>query len=153
MLSKIWIVCALLSIAFASYYEEHNELHEPKPYHFGYEAKGKHGSHYHKEAGDGHGTVHGSYGYTDEKGVYREVIYVADHKGFRAEVKTNEPGTTNQNPAHVRLDSSSHHDSDQEWQGYHQEQSRIDYAHQNQQQPTNYAHYFQRREGEHGGHE
>lgn len=45
----------------------------------------------------------GSYGYTDEHGIHREVHYVADHHGFRAEVKTNEPGTANQDPAHVKM--------------------------------------------------
>ncbi|GIX73992.1 hypothetical protein CEXT_229891 [Caerostris extrusa] len=32
-----------------------------------------------------------------------EVHYVADHHGFRATVKTNEPGTANQDPAHLLL--------------------------------------------------
>ncbi|GFY46439.1 cuticle protein 16.8 [Trichonephila inaurata madagascariensis] len=36
-----------------------------------------------------------------------QVHYVADHGGFRAEVKTNEPGTANQNPATVHLISDA----------------------------------------------
>ncbi|GIX67275.1 hypothetical protein CEXT_791351 [Caerostris extrusa] len=40
----------------------------------------------------------GSYGYTNNKGIARQVNYVADHAGFRAQVKTNEPGTADQNP-------------------------------------------------------
>lgn len=35
----------------------------------------------------------GSYGYTDAYGVYRKVDYVADENGFRATIRSNEPGT------------------------------------------------------------
>lgn len=49
----------------------------------------------------------GSYGFVDERGVKRQVNYVADKDGFRAEVKTNEPGTAPQNPASVKMESSS----------------------------------------------
>ena len=38
----------------------------------------------------------GSYGYVDSYGIYRQVDYVADKDGFRATIKTNEPGTANQ---------------------------------------------------------
>ncbi|GIY38761.1 hypothetical protein CEXT_272381 [Caerostris extrusa] len=54
-------------------------------------------------------TYKGSYGFTDHRGIHREVHYVADHHGFRATVKTNEPGTANQDPAHVKLHSNAHH--------------------------------------------
>lgn len=40
--------------------------------------------------------ITGSYGYTDSYGIYRQVDYVADKNGFRATIKTNEPGTANQ---------------------------------------------------------
>lgn len=50
--------------------------------------------------------VHGSYGYRDNKGIYREVYYVADKNGFRANIKTNEPGLAGtKDPASVRLDA------------------------------------------------
>ncbi|XP_055936849.1 cuticle protein 16.8-like, partial [Argiope bruennichi] len=51
--------------------------------------------------------VKGSYGFTDDRGVHRQVNYVADHGGFRAQVKTNEPGTANQNPAAVHMISDA----------------------------------------------
>lgn len=38
----------------------------------------------------------GSYGYTDSYGIYRQVDYIADKHGFRATIKTNEPGTANE---------------------------------------------------------
>lgn len=40
--------------------------------------------------------MEGTYGYTDSYGIYRQVDYVADKHGFRATIKTNEPGTASQ---------------------------------------------------------
>lgn len=80
----------------------------PIPYSFGYEFKDEYGaSQSRKEDADGYGYKKGSYGYTDGYGIYRQVDYVADEKGFRASVKTNEPGTDNQNPADVQIQSSA----------------------------------------------
>ncbi|GBN02675.1 hypothetical protein AVEN_22153-1 [Araneus ventricosus] len=61
------------------------------------------------ETGNGHGAVVGNYGFTDARGIARQVNYVADHAGFRAQVNTNEPGTANQNPAAVRVISHQPH--------------------------------------------
>ncbi|XP_055950779.1 histidine-rich glycoprotein-like isoform X1 [Argiope bruennichi] len=85
--------------------------HAPQPYKFGYEVKDKDSTQHRHEEGDGHGNVRGTYGYTDDKGQYREVHYVADKNGFRAQVKTNEAGTANQNPAdvEVKADPQHHH--------------------------------------------
>ncbi len=47
----------------------------------------------------------GSYGYKDKHGIMREVDYVADKNGFRAHIRTNEPGTAPKDPAAVKLDS------------------------------------------------
>lgn len=69
--------------------------------------KDKEGSQYRHEESDGHGSVKGSYGYTDDKGVYREVHYVADKEGFRAKINTNEPGTANQDSANVEIQSNA----------------------------------------------
>ncbi|KAG8200062.1 hypothetical protein JTE90_001920 [Oedothorax gibbosus] len=83
-------------------------LSPPKPYEYGYALKDGHGNTQHrKESSDVNGKVHGSYGYTDEHGVYRTVQYVADKEGFRASVKTNEPGTDSQDPADVRVKSEN----------------------------------------------
>ncbi|GFY76982.1 cuticle protein 16.8 [Trichonephila inaurata madagascariensis] len=41
--------------------------------------------------------------YADLHGIERVVEYVADEHGYRAEIKTNEPGTESQNPADVVL--------------------------------------------------
>jgi len=80
----------------------------PAPYSFGYEVKdGYNAGLNQKEEGDAHGNKKGSYGYTDGYGIYRQVDYVADEHGFRATVKTNEPGTANQNPADVYIHSSA----------------------------------------------
>jgi len=59
---------------------------------------------YRKEESDSNGVVRGSYGYTDANGIYRHVEYVADHNGFRANIKSNEPGLIGETqPASIRL--------------------------------------------------
>lgn len=76
----------------------------PMPFAWGYDINdGYGGAQYHKESGDEYGKRTGSYGYTDAYGVYRQVDYVADEYGFRATIKTNEPGTANESPADVEL--------------------------------------------------
>ncbi|GFU28368.1 cuticle protein 16.8 [Nephila pilipes] len=79
------------------------ELFKAKPYKFGYAVKDKHGEQYREEVGDGLHDVKGSYGFVDDRGIKRQVNYVADKEGFRAEVKTNEPGTAPQDPAAVKM--------------------------------------------------
>ncbi|XP_055941790.1 uncharacterized protein LOC129971840 [Argiope bruennichi] len=51
------------------------------------------------EVGDAHGNKKGSYTLADIDGRARRVDYVADGHGFRAVVKTNEPGTATSAPA------------------------------------------------------
>ncbi|XP_076370360.1 uncharacterized protein LOC143256694 [Tachypleus tridentatus] len=73
-------------------------------YSYGYRIKDKYGTvQFRKEESKGNNNARGSYGYIDASGLYRKVEYVADADGFRATVKTNEPGTTNQNPADVKI--------------------------------------------------
>lgn len=79
-----------------------------KPYSFGYAVKGHHGEQHHQESGIGGQAVKGSYGFKDARGIQRLVDYVADHSGFKAQVKTNEPGTVSKNPASVSFISSAH---------------------------------------------
>ncbi|GFY77245.1 cuticle protein 16.8 [Trichonephila inaurata madagascariensis] len=83
------------------------EVHHPQPYKFGYSVKDHHSEQHREEAGNGAGGVVGNYGFTDARGIARQVNYVADHAGFRAQVKTNEPGTANQNPAAVQVISDA----------------------------------------------
>lgn len=76
----------------------------PIPYKFGYNIKDDYNNENHRqETGDGYGNVKGSYGYRDGYGIYRQVDYTADDYGFRAQIKTNEPGTASQNPADVHI--------------------------------------------------
>ncbi|CAL1280753.1 unnamed protein product [Larinioides sclopetarius] len=97
----------LVSLAVAALASLHHEpIHHPQPFKFGYSVKDKHGEQHREEVGDGK-NVKGSYGFTDARGIHRQVNYVADHGGFRAEVKTNEPGTANQNPAAVHIISNA----------------------------------------------
>ncbi|GFX58505.1 cuticle protein 16.8 [Trichonephila clavipes] len=82
-------------------------IYRPQPYEFGYGINDHFSNQYRQEAGNGVGGVVGSYGFTDARGIARRVNYVADHAGFRAQVNTNEPGTANQNPAAVQVNSDS----------------------------------------------
>ncbi|XP_035219369.1 adult-specific rigid cuticular protein 15.5-like [Stegodyphus dumicola] len=113
MFCRVLTFAAIIGIAFASlpvavhqplHYPVH---HAPQPYKFGYSIKDHHGEQHREEVGDGASGVKGSYGFTDARGIHRQVNYVADHAGFRAQVKTNEPGTANQNPAAVHVISEA----------------------------------------------
>ncbi|XP_042902143.1 adult-specific rigid cuticular protein 15.7-like isoform X1 [Parasteatoda tepidariorum] len=104
MIAQVFLLSALATISLAHLHEPVH--HAPKPYKFGYSIKDKHGEQHREESGTG-GHVTGSYGFTDDRGIKRQVNYVADHAGFRAQVKTNEPGTANQNPAAVQLISDA----------------------------------------------
>ncbi|XP_054716937.1 uncharacterized protein LOC129226359 [Uloborus diversus] len=106
MLFKIFCASALFILANGNYHGEHFQHSHPQPYNFGYALDDHHGSQFRKEHGNGQGQVQGSYGYTDPNGIHREVHYVADHNGFRAQVKTNEPGTSNNNPANIQYQSN-----------------------------------------------
>ncbi|GIX72195.1 adult-specific rigid cuticular protein 15.5 [Caerostris darwini] len=57
------------------------------------------------EIGDAHGNKQGNYHLIDTDGRARRVDYIADKGGFRAVVKTNEPGTARSAPAGVVIDS------------------------------------------------
>lgn len=77
--------------------ESANEIKEPTanrmmPYSFAYDTGLTSGLQLtRKESGDESG-VRGSYSYIDAEGLFRTVEYVADKDGFRAVIKTNEPG-------------------------------------------------------------
>ena len=49
--------------------------------------------------------VIGSYGFKDRDGIMREVEYMADQNGFRARIKTNEPGTAPKDPGDVKFEA------------------------------------------------
>ncbi|GBL84926.1 hypothetical protein AVEN_42195-1 [Araneus ventricosus] len=69
---------------------------QPRPYQFGYAfADGLGMSQHRNEVADGTGAVKGAYGYQDPLGVYRNVEYTADKDGYKAVIRSNEPGTSN----------------------------------------------------------
>ncbi|XP_042911525.1 cuticle protein 14-like [Parasteatoda tepidariorum] len=113
MISQCFLFLALcgVSLAHLGYMVEDKypvyEHYAPKPYKFGYSIKDKHGEQHREESGTGGQHVVGSYGFTDARGIKRQVNYVADKAGFRAKVQTNEPGTANQNPAAVLIASDA----------------------------------------------
>ncbi|XP_018494982.1 cuticle protein 19.8 [Galendromus occidentalis] len=72
----------------------------PQPYQFGYDSVDEYGTKQSRhEVSDAHNNKKGSYSFTDARGVARQVDYVADALGFRATIKTNEPGTAPSAPA------------------------------------------------------
>ncbi|KAM7301789.1 putative cuticle protein [Ixodes scapularis] len=78
----------------------------PHPYSFGYDTVDEFGNkQYRHETSDANNAKKGSYGYTDTNGIYRQVDYIADANGFRATVRTNEPGTAPSAPAGVLYDA------------------------------------------------
>lgn len=80
------------------------EDEQPKPYDFSYQTTDELGNQQSRvESSDGSGNVKGSYGYTNVDGLGRQLTYMADDSGFRAVIKTNEPGTDNKNPADVQI--------------------------------------------------
>lgn len=79
----------------------------PKAYSFGYETEHDDGStSTRQESSDANGAVRGSYSYRDADGLFRTVDYVADENGFRATVRSNEPGMArgDPDPADVNLE-------------------------------------------------
>ena len=60
---------------------------------FGYESDDGYGTKQtRQENQDSYGNLKGSYSYTDAYGLYRTVEYTAGPEGFKANIKTNEPG-------------------------------------------------------------
>ncbi|GFW27188.1 cuticle protein 10.9 [Trichonephila clavipes] len=102
---KVFIVfAALIAVAVAQV----SEPIVPIPYSYNYNAETEDGgSSSRQESSDGAGRVSGSYTVNNIEGHSRVVEYIADENGFRAVVKSNEPGTTNQNPADVTVESSA----------------------------------------------
>lgn len=78
--------------------KQHKE-HKYNPYKYGYKVIDHKGNKQWKQEESHHPMeVKGSYGYKDKHGMFREVSYIADKHGFRAHVKTNEPGTAPKSP-------------------------------------------------------
>ncbi|KAK8770205.1 hypothetical protein V5799_013330 [Amblyomma americanum] len=84
----------------------HEPVYPPHPYKFGYESVDEFGNtQFRHETSDAQNTKRGSYGYTDVYGISRRVDYVADANGFRARIRTNEPGTAPSAPAGAVYDA------------------------------------------------
>ena len=76
---------------------------KPQPYQFGFNAADEFGTQWtRQETADENGAVKGSYSYKDATGLFRTVEYLADDiNGFRANVRSNEPGLESSAPAGV----------------------------------------------------
>ncbi|UYV83232.1 hypothetical protein LAZ67_23000248 [Cordylochernes scorpioides] len=113
MSNMIAKVCLLISLAVAAQAVAHGgsstnfrKQDDHGNYAFGYQIVDHHGNtNGRQEAGHGGHHVHGSYNLALHDGRVRKVEYVADKHGFRAAIKTNEPGTQHSLPAAVDMDS------------------------------------------------
>lgn len=76
---------------------------EPEPYNYNYNWANEFGSVASKEEESDGNTVRGSYSLQEANGVYRIVDYIADANGFRATIRTNEPGVDVPAPAGVEV--------------------------------------------------
>ncbi|XP_067120377.1 ras-associated and pleckstrin homology domains-containing protein 1-like [Centruroides vittatus] len=78
----------------------------PEPYQFSFETKDpKAGEQFRKEDGNKDGVVRGSYGFRTPNGIFRVVDYIADSLGFRAKIRSNEPGISNRHPTGVKVEA------------------------------------------------
>ncbi|GFR23317.1 adult-specific rigid cuticular protein 15.7 [Trichonephila clavata] len=112
MIAQIAVIFAALAVAYSNPILGHGALVSTGVstsarsqdafgnYAFGYDIKnGVGAANSRSEVGDGYGNKKGSYTIADIDGRARRVDYVADAHGFRASVKTNEPGTAASAPA------------------------------------------------------
>lgn len=76
-------------------------------YAFGYNEGHATGGSFRKESGNAAGVVAGSYGLAVADGRQRVVNYVADAAGFRADIKTNEPGVEPKDPANTAINKAA----------------------------------------------
>ncbi|UYV65410.1 hypothetical protein LAZ67_3004299 [Cordylochernes scorpioides] len=76
----------------------------PQPISTGYNVDDGHNNNFHhNEETDANGHKKGSFGYTNEDGLYRTVNYIADDQGFRASILSNEPGLGAEGAAGVNV--------------------------------------------------
>lgn len=112
--TSIWLLALTLALAVCQIVHcspvppsEPYSYHHFDPYSYGYDVEDNYGNKQWRQEKSNHPhEVHGSYGYRDKNGVYREVTYVADKDGFRANIKTNEPGVEGaKDPASTNIES------------------------------------------------
>ncbi|XP_035224350.1 adult-specific rigid cuticular protein 15.7-like [Stegodyphus dumicola] len=117
MIAKVVFLCAAFAVSHANIHlkaplvstgvsQTSRQQDAHGSYAFGYDIVDKHGaSNSRSEVGDGYGNKKGTYTIHDIDGRARRVDYVADKLGFRAAVKTNEPGTAHSTPAAAAINS------------------------------------------------
>ncbi|XP_074602132.1 uncharacterized protein LOC141855851 [Brevipalpus obovatus] len=103
MSSKLLISTCILLIIYAKFISTKSNTNNIKEsthpnnaeYHFTYAIDSKHAIIHRHEQSTASGHVKGCYSIRQADGRFRLVKYVADDKGFRAKVVTNEPGSSN----------------------------------------------------------
>ncbi|GFT42268.1 cuticle protein 14 isoform b [Nephila pilipes] len=120
--SVVWIF-TVLSVAYSSENEdipsrttrqlrEFSNIQNSRGFEYRIKDEELRASHFRKEERDQNGVVRGSYGLRDPNGSFRLVRYIADDKGFRVDISSNEPGVGRQSPANVDLNRFSHSSQD-----------------------------------------
>ncbi|KAH7966035.1 hypothetical protein HPB49_013297 [Dermacentor silvarum] len=110
MIAQVTLLLVISTVAFAGGHggyghhggssKTYRKQNDHGHYSFGYDIVNGYGAvNGRHETGSAYGPVHGSYYLGDIDGRHRQVHYVADKLGFRAMVKTNEPGTKSSLPA------------------------------------------------------
>ncbi|CAN8017403.1 unnamed protein product, partial [Ixodes persulcatus] len=101
---KIFVVLFLAVVALVHAQDDG----PPMPFEFSYNVADEEGNtHQHQSSSDASGKRTGSYGYTNKDGLFRLVEYEADENGYRAVIKTNEPGTATGESADAKFESSA----------------------------------------------
>jgi hypothetical protein len=107
---KFIALSALVAVATAGHHGGSSSNYRKQDdfgnYAFGYDIKDDWGNVNGRSEKGAHGHVVGSYYLGEIDGRHRSVEYVADKLGFRAAVKTNEPGTKTSEPAFAPITSA-----------------------------------------------
>ncbi|XP_003737241.1 adult-specific rigid cuticular protein 15.7 [Galendromus occidentalis] len=113
MLGSLLAAASLLSVAIAGHIGGHGgqssalrHQDDYGNYEFKYDIKDGYGNVNGRHEKGGHHGVVGSYYLGEIDGRHRSVEYQADKLGFRAAVKTNEPGTKSSEPAFAPYSSA-----------------------------------------------
>ncbi|GIY10519.1 hypothetical protein CEXT_647191 [Caerostris extrusa] len=80
------VLLSAIALAHGSIIQQIVPVHAPQPYKFGYSIRDQNSQQYRdKKPEMVFGGVIGNYGFTDDRGIARQVNYVADDAGFRAQ--------------------------------------------------------------------
>uniref|UniRef100_A0A2L2Y6W5 Cuticle protein 14 isoform a n=1 Tax=Parasteatoda tepidariorum TaxID=114398 RepID=A0A2L2Y6W5_PARTP len=105
--SCLWVMFCILPCLCGDHPDGESEVHRSQDalgnYRFSYSVANNEGEHFREEGTDALGRVVGSYGLKHVDGTHRVVDYIADKGGFRAAIRTNEPGVISSESADATI--------------------------------------------------